>query len=184
MTVPLYAPTTIISGDTYKFTRTYGPYPAGDGWQAVYWLVGPSNTTRMISGSASGNDHSFTISAIKTSGLAVGTYEWSVKCSKAGEVYTAESGMVPVTANLSTLTERIQFAESMITAIETALQNMLADGLAVTSLSVAGRSYSHMSMKDLQDMRAHYQYELDVLKRGGGINAVVRPIPLRIGSLY
>lgn len=183
MTLRDTTPNYLIPGDTAKWQRSYTDYPASQGWVATYYLTGPAQRT--VTGTASVDAFQFVLSALASSNLPKGTYSYAIKCALSGEVYTAESGLVEMRDNLA-LANPIQFCETMIGLLETALQTMLLDGEVAQTISVAGRSITLEKMADVEAMRSRYYKELKVLKSGGRPSALIGKsvlVPLGNGAL-
>lgn len=175
MAIRTSTPDFFIAGDTSKWQVSYADYPASQGWSGSFYLTGPAS--RSLSASPNGDAFDFTLTPVLSSGLTAGTYKYAIKCTSGSEVYTAESDVIEVRDNLASIATAVMHAEAMVTLIEAAQKAMLADGIAAVSLTIAGRSYTSLSLEQLENMRGYYLNEIAMLKSGGP-SSLITQIPL------
>jgi hypothetical protein len=127
-----------------------------------------------VTGSASGNDHVFTITSANSALLKDGVYQYAVTVTLAGDRTTVETGVITVQPNLATSGTRVSHLSKMLSAVESVLEGRVTDD--VTSLSIAGRSITNIPVTELLELRAQYTKELAVLK--GGPAAARKTVPI------
>lgn len=97
----------------------------------------------------SGNDFTFTISAVASAALAPGLYDYAIYFTyTAGERVSVGTGQVAVLPNLAT-SQTPSFAQAQVTLLETALATLNATANA--SVSFNGQSYTRVSMNSLRE---------------------------------
>lgn len=72
-----------------------------------------------------------------------------------------------IQAAIATAEELAVTPEQMLSLIDRAIAEVLATGVPTISFSIAGRSVSKMSLKDLQDLRREWEDRTD--EHGGGL---------------
>lgn len=158
--IPTSEPGSLIAGDTAKWLKTLGDYPATAGWVLSYILI---NATSKItfSASASGADHLVNVAAATTASWAAGSYSWRASVALAGEVYTVGSGTITVEpafgVGVSTLDDR-SFAAKALANIEAYLVD--PNNLSAARYSIAGREIQKIAMVDLLKARDKYKAEV------------------------
>lgn len=163
-----------VAGDTINFTQPYADYPSSDYTSSVLYINGPSLLT--INGVPSTttnnpdyhleNAHLFKLAASGSAYLKSGLYSFSVRVSSGSITYTAETGNLTVYQNPATATSKEAICVRMIDLIEKALTNQLTTGEAAESISIAGRSISMMSRRELLIERAFWNREREMLIKG------------------
>lgn len=159
-------PLEFVAGTTVKFTLSSGDYPANAGWTAKLYFAGKSVIVPLV-GTASGADFAFTMSATVTAALKPGAYQWRVLATKAGEVYTAESGTVDVLQDLSQAGEgdAQTFAEKALALVELRLLGRYVEDME--SFAVAGRVVSQIPQSELLAVRDRLREEIRLAGAGG-----------------
>lgn len=111
------------AGDTVKFTKTLGDYPASGGWALAYTFI---NSTGKFSASGVANADAFdvTISATTTAALTAGDYYFEGYASKAGERFRVDYGTVTVAQNITTAAtfDGRSHARKVLDAIEAVIE--------------------------------------------------------------
>lgn len=159
-------PLSFVAGTTVKFTLSSTDYPASGGWTAKLYLAGKSVITP-VTGSASGDDFSFTLSSAVTSALKAGAYSWRILATKAGEVYAAATGTVTVEADLAQAGEgdAQAWAEKALDLIEARLLGRYSEDME--SFAVAGRSVAQIPQRELLAVRDKLREEIRLAGAGG-----------------
>ena len=155
---PTTEPASLIAGDTAKWLKTLGDYPATAGWVLTYTLI--SATAKVtFTASASGADHLVNVAAATTAAWAAGSYSWRAVVSLAGEVYTVDAGTITIKPafSVATLDDR-SFARSALANIEAYLVD--ANNLSAARYSIAGREIHKIPMSDLLKARDKYRAEV------------------------
>lgn len=147
-------------GDTWFFELSYSSFPAGTWNLVVYFssLAGVFTAT----GAQNGTAHRFTVAATTTADYEPGGYNYQVRAehSSDGRKFTVGEGYVDLLPPLSKQSDHRSRVKKIIDALDAVIEGRATnDHLAV---SVAGRSISKMSVRELQDFRAWYvqQWEL------------------------
>jgi hypothetical protein len=177
-TVPTYVPDELTAGQTWKFTLSYGDFPAGDGWSLAVYFRGAGTLDATVANSriaADGDSHAVTIAAADT-GVAAGLYEWLAEATHASEgTYTADSGSVRVRAKLSAAVagDRQAHAEVMLAAYEAEIQARLTGaGTSHEAHTILGRSISLVPLEQLEAGRRKYAAEVLALRYKGRLPSV------------
>src|SRR5690348_5616749 len=123
-------PATIDAGTTVRYTRTLGAYPASAGWTLKLYLAGASVVN--VDGVPDGDNFIVTIPAGTTATLLKGTYAWTERVTKSGEIYDAAAGTVLVRPNVATASagDFQSWAEKTLPIVEAAIAGQLDDGMA------------------------------------------------------
>ena len=160
---PTTEPETVSPGDFLQWKRTDigGDYP-NTAYTASYVarITGGGNTEIAVTGTASGSDYLFTVSSATSADFVVGLYHWQLEI-----VRNSDSNRIIVDRGYFTCVAALDVngadprthAEIMLGKIESILSGK-ADS-DVSSYSVAGRSLSKMSFKELLDARDYYKRE-------------------------
>lgn len=179
VTIPAKEPTTIIRGDTVKWTRALAEFLPADGWALTYYFT--SASARVVVTTTNNGDGSFlaVISSAVSATLTVGQWYWQAAVAKAGEQYTVDSGAVDVAAGMAIATGGIDtrtWARRTLDAVEATLEGRATSDH--TSMSINGRSISRMTPLELMDwrdrLRAEVRTEEQAEKAGLGRNIKVR----------
>jgi hypothetical protein len=164
----------IISGDTYKTSLTLVGYSPDD-YTAKLLLRGPA--ALQVDGISNGEGWDFTISATQTTILSPGTYSYAIRVFRSNEAYTRAQGTLMVRANPADTTPKVVFAEKMIAAIERVLEGQLSgrEAVAISAMSVGGRSLTLLDRSELLEERARWIRTLKKL-RGQPTGVVSKPV--------
>jgi hypothetical protein len=186
--IPTNEPLSARAGDTWKWTRSLDDYPATL-WTLKYRFKHPTAAGFEITATASGADHSVTVTAATSAALAAGLYTWIgwVQDIATGlEKYTVDTGSLTIDPDYRTGTSAApvlddrSHARKMLEAIEAWLESR---DLAVAEYEIAGRRMKYIPIAELIKMRSRYQLEVnaqanaDLIAKGEGIG---RKIQFRI----
>lgn len=149
--VPTQEPSIVVAGDTVKWTRSLGDYPASDGWTLSYRLINVAGHIDIVA-TASGADHLVNVPATTTDGWSPGTYAWAAYVEKAGERYTVDSGTITVKpdlpAQLAGLEARSN-ARVILEELEAAFKDYVVNGQGlVQRYTIGGREMWFRTSKD------------------------------------
>lgn len=151
-----------VAGDSVQYTLSYSDYPSSDYTSSVLYLNGPSIIS--INGiPTSSNAHFFNLAASGSAYLKSGLYTFTVRVSSGSITQTAETGTITVYQNPATAVSKEAICVRMLDLIEKALLNQLTSGEAAESISIAGRSISMMSRRELLIERAFWNKERQML---------------------
>lgn len=177
--MPTYRP--LVAGDTYKITTALANSPASS-WTSTMYLTGLTPTS--VTGSArSDNGFDFVFSSTLTALLDAGAYGYYIRATNGSETYVRESGTITVLQNPADKVSTQVFAEKMVDLLEKALTNQLStdEAVAVSSISVGGRSLAFLSREELIKERNSWISKLNKKRKGN--SAPVKSIPVDIHSI-
>lgn len=168
-----------VAGDSVQYTLSYSDYPSTDYTSSVLYLNGPSLIS--INGTpTSSNAHFFNLAASGSAYLKSGLYNFTVRVSSGSITQTAETGTITVYQNPATAVSKEAICVRMLDLIEKALLNQLTSGEAAESISIAGRSISMMSRRDLLIERAFWNKERQMLLKSRSGYAGIKQIEVLI----
>jgi hypothetical protein len=148
--------TQLIAGDTFIYTLDDSTYSA-NAFTGVLYIGSKSATGVNVSGSLK-----FTIAAANTQTIVPGIYQGSIRLTEiATSIVTTVKAWTVRAVNNPATTPVINIAYRMVELIDAALIGQLADGEAVESLSLSGRSVSFMSREELMNERAYWQQSIN-----------------------
>ena len=166
--IPTSEPGSIFAGDTIKFTKTLGDYPATDGWTLAYSFRGPSSFSDQTA-TASGSGYLVTIPVSVTTALAAGNYYWSARVSLAGEVHTVARGVLTVTLVAGAFVQ--SHNEKMLAAINAALEGrVVAD---MQQYTIGGRMVTKIPFEKLMHYKGVYEAKVFRDRNPGKIGVTV-----------
>ena len=163
MSAPTQVPAELIAGDTWEWTRELSDYPAGT-WTATWYFV-KGGAMFSVVGTASGTTHAATVAAATTSAKAAGRYRWTLTVLAAGVRKSVEEGWVEVTPNpAGTAVDPRPNARIVLDNIDAYLAD--PNNLTAASFTYRERSLARYSFKDLMELRAKMQAEIETQEAG------------------
>lgn len=148
--IPYDEPARLVAGDTAKWLKSLGDYPASEGWQLSYTLV--SATQRYtFTASPQDDEHLVNVSAVATGSYVPGNYTWRARVTLGGEVYTVGQGPIEVAAAFAAATDGRSTARRQLDAVEAVLEGRATS--AVAEYTIGGRSLKYMGVPDLLQLR-------------------------------
>lgn len=158
-TIPTVEPTTIVAGDSAKWTKDVPQYLPADGWVVSYALVRDGARLTVTATDNGDGTHLVNISAATTAGWESGSYHWQAYATSGSERYTIASGLLKVEANFAAgAVDARSHVEKTLAALEATLEGRASsDQLAY---SIGGRSISKMTPEQLLTWRDKYRAEL------------------------
>lgn len=171
-----------MAGDTAKWLKSLGDYPASAGWVLTYTLVN-SAQRYTATATASGDDHLTTIAASTTAGWAAGDYALRGQVALAGEVYTVIETRVTVAAAYGSATDSRTQARRMLDAVEAVLEGRTADNVA--EYTIGGRAVKRIPVPELLTLRDRLRFDVSREDDAGRAAAGLQPrgrIAVRFGS--
>lgn len=155
----------IVSGDTWKVEGVrLDDYPSSE-WTATLFLEGPSSA--QIGGdNRPDGGFDFTLGPAASSNLEEGTYRYYIRFTSGSEAYTKVTDVVRVKENPATSTDKVMFAEEMVSLIEACLRGQLSakEKIAAASVSVGGRSLAFLERSELISERNFWIRKLNKLR--------------------
>lgn len=147
--IPTHEPSTIVAGDTVKWTRRLVDYSAADGWILKYAFRGASVIDAEATTDTDGIGYAVTLTASTTATATAGQYEWIAWVELSGENFTVLSGSLTVTPNLKQAVEgdRVSSAETELALVEAQIADLLAS--STESYSIGQRSVQKRALSEL-----------------------------------
>lgn len=183
--IPQNEPASLRAGDTWKWTRTFADYPAGT-WTLKYRFKHPTAAGFEITATASGTDHSITVTAANSAAYVAGAYSW-IAWVEGGtsEKYTVDTGVLTVnpdyrSGTASTVLDDRNHAQKMLAAIELWLESR---DVAVEEYFIAGRKMKYIPIAELIKLRNRYKNEIAALANAEAIakgEGIGRKIQFRV----
>lgn len=181
---PTIEPDTVVPGDFIQWKRTDlgADYP-NTAYTATYVarISGGGNTEVQVVGTASGSDYLFTVSSATSNDFVVGLYHWQleIKRNSDNNRIVVDRGYFTAIADLDVNgADPRTHAEIMVAKIESILSGKADSDVA--SYSVAGRSLTKMSFRELIESRDYYRAEVrkeqiaERIRRGQPTGATVQ----------
>lgn len=156
--VPTTEPTKIVAGDTLKWTKSLGDYPAST-WTLSYDLVNSAGQIE-ITASADGDVHSVTVAASVTADYGAGTYAWQAYVTSGAERYSVGSGTVEIKTNYAAQGDGYDarsHVKQTLDALEATIKGKASSDQLASS--VGGVSLSRMAPAELREWRSFYRAE-------------------------
>lgn len=151
-------PLTITAGDTVKWLKSLGDYPAGT-WALTYNLRGASDIN--IATTASGSDHLVNVDESVTTNYTAGTYYVSGRVTDGNDTYTVIKGLLltvePSLASITGAYDGRTHARKMLDAIKAILEGRASDLQDIESYTIGTRTINRISNQELIELQAHYQ---------------------------
>lgn len=154
---PIEEPARIVAGDTAKWLKTLGDYPASAGWVLTYTLVNAANRYN-VTCSASGDDHLASVPATTTTDWAPGDYALRGQVAKSGEVYTVFEGRATVAPSYDAAVDSRSQARRQLDAIEAVVEGRAADSVA--EYSIGGRAIKRIPLPELLQLRDRLRFDV------------------------
>lgn len=164
-TVPHGEPSSVVAGDSWLWTASYGDYPSSEGWTLSYAFRGVGLLDTASSElTVSDDEWTVSIPAARTADLSAGTYRWAAYMtgsgSYAGRRHEVGRGVVVVAPNASLAEEGAlqTHAERMVEAIKAALEGRITDDVQMTQIN--GRLITNIPVLELRRMLKTYEREV------------------------
>lgn len=119
-------PAVIESGDTLRVKLSFGDYPATTYTAALKFNI-PGSAPTSVTGTASGTEFVFTLSAAASGAMAAGLYDYAVRVTEiaTNETATAQTGTIQVLPNLAGTVTKTP-AEQALAAAELKLVELMS----------------------------------------------------------
>jgi len=155
--IPEFEPASFEAGTTVQWTKDLSAdYPADAGWALEYTFI-HSSSKFTVNATASGKEFAVTIAAATTAAYTVGIYSWIARVSKAGEVFTVDSGHCEVLKNIAAATtyDHRTHVKKVLDAIEAVIENRASKDQM--SYQISGRTLERTPIADLLVLRDRYK---------------------------
>lgn len=155
-------PTEFTAGDTVAWTRSLADYPASAGWVLSYRFISPAAKFD-VTGSASGDDHAVTISAVTSAAYTAGTYAWQAYVTLGAVRHTVGSGTTVVEPNLAAVSaagyDNRTPARKALDALNAGLETF-GSNAHVQEYSIEGRAMKYRSFAEFMAARDRLSLEV------------------------
>lgn len=167
-------PEKLVAGDTWRWLRSFSDYPAPT-WVVTYYF---ENSLKAFSqaASASGADHSVTITAAASAGITAGRYRWFARAvaGAIAETIPKEEGWLEVEPNIGAAGTRDLRSVSRRTldALDATLEGRAtSDQLA---MSINGRSISRTPLEELLKWQAQLRSKVQGEEGRSGSGRIIK----------
>lgn len=152
----VFVPVNFVAGDTTKFNTNFDAYTPEAGWTCTFYLKGSGSL--QVSGVPASGSWNFTLPALQTQNLPAGLYTYAYVMNQNGEQYTAQSGRIYVTPNVSTANagDLITHNQRMLTAINSTLENRANDD--AQTMTLYGKAIAYIPIEMLLRLKTQYEY--------------------------
>lgn len=174
---PTAEPASIRAGDTLAWRRTLPDYPAGDGWELSYRLIGPAARIDIVA-SADGDDHLVQVPAVTTAAYPPGDYTWLAYVTRSADRYTIGQGATRVLPDLAAAAgpqDGRSAAQKALDDLRAAMVQWLATSGHVQDYTIAGRSMRFASAAEIQQRIALAEREVARESAALGLAAAAGP---------
>lgn len=156
-------PAELYAGATWKVSRSWGDYPAGDSWAVVYYFVNASATPFSVTCSADGDAHVMTVSSTDSASKTAGTWFWEARATKSGETVVVEKGRVEVKPNLATVaaaSDQRSFNRRVLDLLEATFEGRATTSALETEVNTGQttRKIKHMTHEQLLSAISRFKY--------------------------
>jgi len=174
----------ITQGDSQEWTLTDSRLSTYTTPGATLYLSDNINAPTSLSGEIAANVATFTLTPAASAALPAGKLSWYAVVNDGSDArVTVGSGSVQVLADPSA-TPATSWVRTQLTAVETAISNLLSNAPGLQSVSYLGVSYTKDNINDLYAIRNKLKAELadeTALATGGtrGGGFTFRPVSLK-----
>lgn len=153
-------PDTFVAGDTWRFTRSFGDYPAPT-WVVTYYFENATGSFSSLA-VASGASQAVTIASATTAVILPGKYKWFARAVSAGitETIPKEEGWLTVEPDIAATGTRDHRSDArkMLDAINATLLGRATDDQL--AMAINGRSIQRTPLPELVAFRAQLRTEV------------------------
>ncbi len=157
-TIPTIEPTSVVAGDTVKWTKALTDYLPADSWVLSYVLVSLTASITITASDNGDGSHLVSEAAATTDDWTPGEYTWNAFVTKGAERYRVGDGRLKVEPNFQIHTtsgfDGRSHVKRTLDLIEAAIEGQVPDGME--SFTIAGRAVSLMPLSELRAARAEY----------------------------
>jgi hypothetical protein len=156
--IPNIEPQQVRAGDTLKWTRSFGDYPASDGWVLTYRLINASQKYDITATTdTDGRGFTVTVPALTSKTYVEGDYTWVATVTKVAtsERVTVAQGRMTVLPDIAAKTQAFD-SRSANQQVLDAIEAMLAGRTDVEEYTIGTRSIKKMPITDLLAWRSVY----------------------------
>lgn len=158
--IPNTEPAELRAGDTWKWTRSIGEYPA-PAWVLKYRFKNDSSSFEVV-GTQSGSGHMMTVARSTSAGIRAGRYAYQAfaENNTTAERFTVGTGYLSVLADFGNegLVDARSHARRALEAIEAVLEKRAT--IDQEEYTIGGRSLKRTPIPDLLRLRQLYRNEV------------------------
>ena len=161
--IPTTEPLVFVAGDAWKWDKSFGLFPASDGWQLSYYFRGESDYEALWGDDVTANGDGFEvrIPTADTGPLIPGPYRLYGRVTDGTDVHTPVELRTNVLADPTVAVNAKSFYQTQLDAIEAAI-----GGKALTPdqrrVRVNGREVEYWDHTELERWRAHYKLMVEL----------------------
>lgn len=182
-TIPSTEPTTLVRGDSTKWTKAISQYLPADGWTLTYYFVSSLGASNVVGSNNGDGTWLVTVATTDSLKLGAGLWQWAAVLTKAAERITIEQGELEVLNGFATASsagfDSRSMARQQLDAVEALILARTTGGL-VTSVSINGRSVSNEPIATLIQLRDDLRQRVKI-EEGGSAAGLGRQIRVRYG---
>jgi hypothetical protein len=176
--IPVGEPSALRAGVTWSWKRAEASdFPVADLWVYTYYLTGKTSLSFVATNSIPNHDVTVSVAAATTAVVAAGVYQWELRASLSGAIYTVDSGTFDVlaTSAVTAASDQRSHAEKMLAMVEAEIQaRVTGDGSAHSSYIIGTRQLDKIPLEgpdSLHALRVVYQMEIQRERNGGKLPA-------------
>jgi len=181
--IPTIEPVSFYAGDSVRWKRSLGEFPASQGWTLNYVLVKEGTPPISITAQADGDDHLVLIAPTVSTQYAPGSYRWQASVSKGTDRFTIDKGTVEINADFATQTtgfDARSHVQRMVDALRARLEKRATKDQM--EMMVGGEKLALIPMHRVRELLSFYETQLEIERKaeriakglGGGGNILTR----------
>lgn len=177
----------LFAGTTLNFLTPTPGYSAAEGWVLKFRLVPRTSGAAIdITCTAEGEDHRAQVTAAATAAWALGSYTWTSRVEKSGEIYAVGQGQISIQQNPATALAgfdgRSQAARALDDA-RAALASFNASNGRVRRYRIGERETEYHSAAEIIKQIAYWEQELEREENAARL-ATGRPARNRMYAIF
>ena len=158
--IPTTEPTIFVASSTWEWDKTFGDYPASDGWELTYYfrskVAASGDLTAAFDDTVTADGDSFEIRIpYGSTALAAGAYQLVGIVNDGTKQHTVCNLPVQVLPAADTAGAK-SHAKTMLDALETLMQSR-SSGSEKRKISVNGRTVEYATEEELRQAHAHWK---------------------------
>lgn len=157
--VPTSVPKVLVAGTTWQWDVTYPDTPPSEGYTVTFYFHSREGIKKHIKATTvSGQTYQFRETAVNTSPLVAGLYDWEARAVKGAEVVTVARGEVRVMPDVVAAVggglqpDAVQIYRALMAEKKRRTGAAVGDPAVVAmieSYSIGGRTINHLTAADL-----------------------------------
>lgn len=152
------APREFTIGESLSWTVVFDDYPAGDGWDLMYYFRGPGQGFD-AAGTPDGDTFTVAVGTAATGVCSPGVYNWQAYVTRGGERILVQSGQSTAIEGLWNLDTDHEVdsrspAKQILDVIDARISGDVSKG--VLEYTIGDRQLQRYSLRELRDLREYY----------------------------